>query len=260
MEIKTTITAVFIYAAMICYVCSLLKILFGRNKNGWSAFAAGFMLNAAAICVRWIESGHFHIRTLFEIFLCLAAAIYPLSVCTKNKKDGRCEAGDVVIAIALLVPCGFVFSDESGFLPALLRSVYFPPHVGAYILGYVFMFKAAAVSISSLGRLKQNDAIDLEKRSFGLVRIGFVLLTLGLVTGCLWAKAAWGRFWGWDPKELWSLASWLAFALYFNYRFKNGTKHIAVNHLLIIAGAVLIVITLVWVNMSRIFAGLHNYT
>jgi ABC-type transport system involved in cytochrome c biogenesis permease subunit len=92
-----------------------------------------------------------------------------------------------------------------------------------------------------------------------LVCLGFPLLTLGIVLGSFWGKIAWGDYWNWDPKEMWSLATWLVFIGYFHYRYMTGVKYLKINCLWIVTGFAFIVITLLWVNLSRIFIGLHNY-
>src|SRR4030043_470696 len=85
------------------------------------------------------------------------------------------------------------------------------------------------------------------------------LLTLGLVLGSVWGKLAWGDYWGWDPKELWSLASWLVYVGYFHFRYMFGKTRPRINSIWAIAGMAVIVITLLWVNLSHLFIGLHTY-
>jgi len=98
-----------------------------------------------------------------------------------------------------------------------------------------------------------------EQATYELIAIGFPLLTLGLVLGSWWGKLAWGDYWGWDPKELWSLASWLVYLGYFHWRHMFGKKHPRINSLWAIAGMIAIMITLLWVNLSKLFPGLHSY-
>jgi ABC-type transport system involved in cytochrome c biogenesis permease subunit len=93
-----------------------------------------------------------------------------------------------------------------------------------------------------------------------MVRLGFPLLTVGLVLGAVWGKIAWSDYWNWDRKELWSLISWLVFVGYLHVRYRYGRKYPAVNSSLVLAGLTAIIITLLWVNLSRIFGGgLHSY-
>jgi ABC-type transport system involved in cytochrome c biogenesis permease subunit len=92
-----------------------------------------------------------------------------------------------------------------------------------------------------------------------MVCAGFPLLTLGLVLGSVWGQRAWGDWWGWDPKELWSLASWLLYVGFFHFRYMFGKKYPRINSLWAVAGLIVIIITLLWVNLSRLFPGLHSY-
>jgi ABC-type transport system involved in cytochrome c biogenesis permease subunit len=72
-------------------------------------------------------------------------------------------------------------------------------------------------------------------------------------------KLAWGDYWNWAPKELWSLVSWLMFLGYFHFRYLFGTRFARINVAFLGSGLLAIVITLLWVNLARIFAGLHCY-
>ncbi len=259
MEIKATSLGMLIYAALLCYGVALLVRDSKRLKLSDMLFAAGFVFNAAAVIYRWASIGHLSMQTMFEVFLWLTALVYPLSLFSRKYIKSDTASLDLVIAIILTFPAGFVFTEDTRLLPPALQCSLFGPHVAAYMLSYILMFKAAAISVSALFHTGSDNKIVAEQNSYKLVCLGFPLLTLGLILGCFWAKIAWGRFWGWDPKELWSLVSWLAFVEYFHYRYKNGIRHITTNHILVITGMLFIVITLVWVNLSKIFAGLHNY-
>ena len=93
-----------------------------------------------------------------------------------------------------------------------------------------------------------------------MVRLGFPLLTLGLLLGAVWGKVAWGHYWNWDPKELWSFVTWLAYLEYLHFRHMFGTKHARINSMLAIGGMLAVLITLLWVNLAtRLFPGLHAY-
>jgi ABC-type transport system involved in cytochrome c biogenesis permease subunit len=167
----------------------------------------------------------------------------------------------MMIAAILLFPAGFIFSAEPLKLPPALQSWLFVPHVAVYLLAYVMMAKAAVQATLQLyGRNDASDElVSYEDGTYRMVCLGFPLLTLGLVLGSLWGKLAWGDYWGWDPKELWSLASWLAYVGYLHFRCMFGRKHARINSAWAIMGIVMILITLLWANLSKIFTGLHNY-
>ena len=128
-------------------------------------------------------------------------------------------------------------------VPALQSPLLFP-HIVAYLLSYVtFLFAA-----------------------FGLLRrlwgAAYFLMTLGLVLGALWGKICWSEWWQFDPKEMWSLATWLVYGFYFHVKslpLKSPESRRRLERALLAAGAALVVITLLWVNFSRMFAGLHSY-
>jgi ABC-type transport system involved in cytochrome c biogenesis permease subunit len=169
---------------------------------------------------------------------------------------------DMLIGVMLLFPVGFVFDATTRPLPPALQSWLFAPHVTVYMLAYIFMFKASFQAGEQLLRRRPRvelTSIPAEQATYELIVIGFPLLTLGLILGSWWGKLAWGRYWGWDQTELWSLASWLVYVGYFHWRYMFGTRRPASNSLWAMAGMLAIVITLFWVNLSRIFAGLHSY-
>ena len=75
----------------------------------------------------------------------------------------------------------------------------------------------------------EGGGISHEQATYRMVCVGFPLLTLGLILGSYWGKLAWGDYWGWDPKELWSLASWLVYVGYFHFRYMFGKKYLRAN-------------------------------
>jgi hypothetical protein len=145
----------------------------------------------------------------------------------------RFVAATVVVMLPLWIVGRAVLAKE--LVPAL-QSPLLVPHVGAYLVSYAILIFAA---------------FGLGER---LVPFGFFLMTLALVLGALWGKICWGDWWQYDPKEMWSLATWLTFAGYFHFRSR---PRVAVW--LLRFGALMIILTLTWVNFARIFKGLHSY-
>jgi ABC-type transport system involved in cytochrome c biogenesis permease subunit len=159
-----------------------------------------------------------------------------------------------------------VFSPDPKPLPPALQSPFFTPHVLAYMLSYVILAKAAVVGVAGRIRerrncgLKENgNNISCDVAVYRLVCLGFPFLTAGLLTGSLWGKQAWGDWWNWDPKELWSLATWLVYVAYFHVRTMSPRRNVRLELSLVVADLVCIVVTLLWVNLSRFFPGLHSY-
>jgi ABC-type transport system involved in cytochrome c biogenesis permease subunit len=142
------------------------------------------------------------------------------------------------------------------------------------MLSYVLMTKAAVQAVIQLtgreswhglparedtARMAVPHLLAPEEATYRMVYAGFPLLTLGLILGSVWGQQAWGDWWGWDPKELWSLASWLIYVGYLHFRYMFGKKFPRLNSLWVITGLAVIIITLLWVNLSRLFPGLHSY-
>jgi hypothetical protein len=168
----------------------------------------------------------------------------------------RPDRVDVIIAILLLLAIAFISCSRIISVPShRLNSVFFVPHVFAYFLSYVFLAKAAFFAV----KLMFDRMPETEKKSYRFISMAFPLLTAGLMLGSVWAAFAWGDWWSWDPKEMFSLAVWLVFAAFLHFRYLYGQRFLKLNSLWIITGFVLIILGLSLVNFSKIFAGLHNY-
>ncbi|XEC92788.1 cytochrome c biogenesis protein CcsA [Paenibacillus tarimensis] len=101
------------------------------------------------------------------------------------------------------------------------------------------------------------DPEDLDEISYRAIAIGFPVFTLGaLIFAMIWANIAWSRFWGWDPKEVWALITWLYYSAYLHLRLSRGWQGRRSAWLAVI-GFVVVMFTLIGVNL--IIAGLHSY-
>jgi ABC-type transport system involved in cytochrome c biogenesis permease subunit len=297
MEIKYTIQGLLIYTTIAVYLLAFIATAARLARAGRIVFFAGFLLAILAYAYRWYDVRHVPLQNLFEVFLFLGMVCYPISwFCRDILRIGG-QWADMLIGAIVLFPAGFVFNAQPMQLPPALQSWLFAPHVAVYMLAYIFMAKAAFQASEQLWRGRpalgregvpplhlfrdapagcQRDArprwprhdtswragmlaLPPEQATYELVAIGFPLLTLGLILGSWWGKLAWGDYWGWDPKELWSLASWLVYIGYFHWRYMFGKIHPRINSLWAITGMAAIIITLLWVNLSRLFPGLHSY-
>ncbi|CAH1197307.1 Cytochrome c biogenesis protein CcsA [Paenibacillus allorhizoplanae] len=105
--------------------------------------------------------------------------------------------------------------------------------------------------------VKGMDAEDLDEISYRAIAIGYPIFTLGaLIFAMIWAQEAWGRFWGWDPKEVWALITWLFYAVFLHLRLSKGWQGKKSAWLTVI-GFIVVMFTLVGVNL--VIAGLHSY-
>ncbi|MBY3618100.1 cytochrome c biogenesis protein CcsA [Acinetobacter sp. CUI P1] len=101
------------------------------------------------------------------------------------------------------------------------------------------------------------DEGDLDEITYRAIAIGFPIFTLGaLIFAMIWAQIAWGRFWGWDPKEVWALVTWLFYSAYLHLRLARGWQG-RKSAWLAVLGFLVVMFTLVGVNL--VIAGLHSY-
>ena len=274
MEIKYTILGLLIYLAMAAWLGAFASYaaVAGSGRTGGAGripgrvggalFAAGFVALLAAVVVRWTEVGHVPMQNMFEVFLCLGMLMFPLWLACWRFLGATGPATNVLVGLVVLAPAGFIFEAAPQVLPPALQSWLFLPHVGAYLVAYVILALAGAQAVVQLawhfsGRAAEAAACELATHR--MILLGFPLLTLGLVLGAIWGKLAWGDYWNWDPKELWSLATFLIYLAYLHVRGLHGSRHSLLNAALAMAGVLAIVITLLWVNLGRMFPGLHSY-
>ncbi|MGQ2964064.1 MAG: cytochrome c biogenesis protein CcsA [Agrobacterium sp.] len=112
----------------------------------------------------------------------------------------------------------------------------------------------------SLGKISfeseiQNLALTLDNLSYRILGIGFPFLTIGILSGAVWANEAWGSYWSWDPKETWALLTWLIFAIYFHTRIQGGSGKQSAK----IATVGFIVVWICYLGVNLIGEGLHSY-
>ena len=196
-------------------------------------------LGAVAMLIhRGVSTGHPPMQNMYEFLICTAALLPVLTfVSARWDKQDTLLVDSLLLAI-VLIPVGFFMDGSVKHLMPALQSPFFVPHVGAYVIGYVLLVRAA------LGAGRR------------LVGLGFFLLTLGLVLGAAWGKVCWGHWWQFDPKEMWSLATWLLYAAYFHLRPRLSPR---ADRIFLVVGALMVVLTLTWINLSRLFSGMHSY-
>ena len=196
-------------------------------------------LGAVAMLVhRGCLTGHPPMQNMYEFLICTAALIPALTLVSALWDRQDTLLVDSLLQVIVLIPVGFFMDGSVKHLMPALQSPFFVPHVGAYVIGYVLLVRAA------LGAGRR------------LVGLGFFLLTLGLVLGAAWGKVCWGHWWQFDPKEMWSLATWLLYAAYFHLRPRLSPR---ADRIFLVVGALMVVLTLTWINLSRLFSGMHSY-
>jgi len=112
---------------------------------------------------------------------------------------------------------------------------------------------AAPLSLSSVNL---SLAEQLDTLSYRTITVGFLLLSVGLVSGAVWANEAWGSWWSWDPKETWALICWLVYAAYLHTRLIRGWQG---RRPAIVASVGVVVIAVCYIGVNLLGIGLHSY-
>ena len=260
MMIKTTLQGGLIYLAMVFFTATLAACGFKRRDLSKAFWFAGFLAAVSSVGWRGIHAEHAPMQNLFEFFLCMAAFLWPLSQLSRWRNDMDTTVKDAVLGLIILFPAGFVFSEELRRLPPALQSPLFVPHVASYVAGYIMLARAALMALPMFKRSASKEEIagaDIASRQ--TVVVGFLLITVGLILGSMWGKICWGHYWQWDPKEMWSLATWMIYGAYFHLRMKSGLRKPRLLAVFLWIGLLFVVLTLTWINLSRMFSGMHNY-
>jgi cytochrome c-type biogenesis protein CcsB len=251
------------------------KELVGKAATGF--MAAALLFNAGLIVQRWIQADRAPFKSLFEslVFFAFTTTFVYLAF-ERLYKTRAFGAIAMFLSLAMLGYALGKWDAEIVKLPPALQSAWFVPHVVVYFVGYAAVslaFVLAAVQLLAprvalvkklltvrAGTITSGKPLDVEVMSYELVRFGFVLLTVGLLVGSIWAKSAWGDYWVWDPKENWSLVTWLVYGGYLHLRRVRGWRGEKGAWLLVVGFAVVMFTYLGMSMLPTAEASAHVYT
>jgi cytochrome c-type biogenesis protein CcsB len=257
--------------------------------------AAANLCLTAQLTLRWWEAGHFPISNLYEslCFLAWACTLTQLLV-ERSWPSPLVPAAATPMALGCVAFASFALPDrlqEASPLVPALRSSWLVMHVSVIMVSYAALLVGSLLSLavlftergrqlelrsSSIGsggfrqaRLAGADAGDLhlssvaigvseqlDSLSYRTITVGFLLLSVGLVSGAVWANEAWGSWWSWDPKETWALICWLVYAAYLHTRLSRGWQG---RRPALVAVAGLVVIAVCYIGVNLLGIGLHSY-
>ncbi|MEW5908389.1 MAG: c-type cytochrome biogenesis protein CcsB [Thermodesulfobacteriota bacterium] len=230
--------------------------------------------NTSGIILRWVESyrlgiGHAPLSNMYESLVFFAWAIMLIYLVIEKTYQNRI-IGAFATPIAFLAMAYASLSPDINdriqpLVPAL-KSNWLIAHVITCFLGYAAFAVGFGVSLMYL--LKHGDKgaknrflvyfpeVDiLDELNYQMVMFGFLFLSIGIITGSVWANSAWGSYWSWDPKETWSLITWFVYATLLHARFVRGWHGKRLAFISII-GFLAVLFTYFGVNL---LPGLHSY-
>jgi len=229
----------------------------------------GALLHAGSLVTRGLATARWPLGNMYEFTsaICLAAIVAWLVLLYRAARAG--EPGRLVAAgpflllpvVVLLALAGTVLYAQAAPVQPALQSYWLVVHVTTISVSSGMLLVAGVASLLYLARraghaerLPTADALD--RLAYRVTAVGFPVYTFAVIAGAVWAEAAWGRFWGWDPKETVAFVAWVVYAAYLHARATAGwrTGRAAwVN----VAGFAVIVFNLFFINM--VVAGLHSY-
>ncbi|MPR00505.1 c-type cytochrome biogenesis protein CcsB [Modestobacter sp. I12A-02628] len=177
-------------------------------------------------------------------------------------------------AVLCMVLVGLFLYAEAGPVVASLRSAWLAVHVSSVVLAMGLFFTSGIASVMYLVRTRYDArvlagdapasrvvhrlplAATLDRTAHRIAICAFPIWTFGVIAGAIWAESAWGRFWGWDPKETWAFIAWVVYAAYLHARATAGWRGRPAAWVNVI-GLVVMIFNLLYVNL--VSTGLHSY-
>ena len=264
------VTALFYLVGALAYLHFIFTLHERSAKLGRMLLLIGAILHGAGFGARYFVAGYTPITSLFESLSFSAFAIVCVFLAFELRYHLR-------VLGAFVAPLAFAFSIFAAILPGEVRalapalnSYWLPIHVILLFFGnavFAVAFGAAIMYLLMEKELKRKKLGAIFKRlpsldvlddiNYRCLTIGFPLLTLGIITGSIWAEYAWGSYWSWDPKEVWSLITWMLYAALLHFRMTVGWRGRKAA-IFAIVGFCAILFTFLGVNL--LLSGLHTYT
>ena len=251
----------FIYFAFLSVACwataAILAFKSRHYRKSIILTLAGIILFSLFIAGMWISLERPPMRTMgetrlwYSFFLPVAGLITFVRWKYKWILSFSTLLSFIFICINLLHP----EIHNKALMPAL-QSPWFAPHVIVYMIAYA-VFGVATINALYL-LIRQKNAEKLNSSIVicdNLVYVGYAFLTIGMLFGAIWAKAAWGHYWSWDPKETWAAATWMGYLIYIHFRLHKPAERKTAFYLLIFS---FLLLQICWFGVNYLPAAQGN--
>ncbi|WP_068277831.1 c-type cytochrome biogenesis protein CcsB [Aldersonia kunmingensis] len=243
------------------------------GNMAYAVLIVGVALHVGSIVLRGFATHRFPLGNMYEFVTMATAAAMVVGLVFLRGQRYRSMWVFLIVPVMVLMflAATVLYADAAPVVPAL-RSYWLPIHVTIVSTGSGIFLVSGIASLLFLLRLRQPegeehgrigaiarrlpDARTLDRLAYKTTIIGFPLFGAGVILGAIWAEAAWGRFWGWDPKETMSFITWVVYAAYLHARATSGwrdTRAAWIN----VAGFTAMLFNLFIINM--VVSGLHSY-
>lgn len=236
---------------------------------GHFSLIGGFVVHFLSTCFRYFQAGYTPITNLHESLSFLSLCIAGFFLFLKRSYKISILGSLIVPLVSIMFIWAISLPNEIKPLAPILKSYWLPIHTIFAFVGNSIFIVSFFVSIIYLFlergiKKKKFSAIStrfpslevLDSINYRCMSYGFPFLTLGIITGSLWAGIAWGSYWSWDPKETWSLITWIVYAILIHNRLAIGWRGRKTAYMMII-GFFSILFTFLGINF--LVGGLHSY-
>ena len=227
----------------------------------------GFLFHTLGLAIRWYVSGHAPMSNGFESLVFISWVTIVVGFIFGRRSSFIIAATAVLAGFTLLVAHLSFMDPEITNLVPVLKSYWLTLHVSVIISSYGFFGLGAIIGIIVLilyaltnNKNKASILLTIEELTvinFKALTIGLYLLTIGTFLGAIWANESWGRYWGWDPKETWSLITMIVYSFVIHSRMISGLKGFFSFNLQALFGFSSVLMTYFGVNYY--LSGLHSY-
>lgn len=224
--------------------------------------AAGFLTHTAMMVWRGFAAGRLPLANQFEFASGFAwAAVLTGFILYRRLNQESMMTAAMPAAFLILSYAAFQPREIRELMPAL-RSAWFALHIGSAAFSYASFAVAGGLGASYLVRLRRGaDETEtgmkrLDYAGYRLICFGFLLLTVVIFSGAIWAEQAWSSWWSWDPKETWALITWIFYAVYLHQRLRLKWRGKRMAVLAIIA---LVLVLFTFAGVNWLLPGLHSY-
>lgn len=227
----------FAAGAVLCWsVAALLAYRKGSGKAVIALSLLGILIFGGFIGGLWLFLERPPLRTMGEtrLFYSWFVAVVGLMVYLRWRYPWILSVSTVLSVVFIVVNVLKPEIHDKALMPAL-QSAWFVPHVIVYMFAYALLGCALLVGIYGClpaGRVKRPALFGVADN---LVYTGLALLTLGMLFGAIWAKQAWGHYWGWDPKETWAAITWFTYLMYIHVRYRYPQKYTCALWIVVLA-------------------------
>jgi cytochrome c-type biogenesis protein CcsB len=236
---------------------------------GTAGMAIANLCMATLLGARWIEAGYFPLSNLYESLFFLTWGITAVHLIAENSSRSRL-VGVVTAPVAMCIAAFATLTLPSNMqvsepLVPALKSNWLMMHVSMMMFSYAILLLGSLLSIvllflkqdsSSFNSNRNNLIIGIDNWSYRTIGLGFPCLTIGIISGAVWANEAWGSYWSWDPKETWALITWLVFAIYLHSRLIKGWQG---KQAALVGSCGFFVIWICYLGVNFLGKGLHSY-